>query len=377
MMRRFQFRSAVEGFRRSCGETTKSLSRLSQSQMPQLREAVSSVRFPSWTEICQRAGVHFWVSVLGLLMFTALIWFPGAIEDTSSRIMLVLLYAAIPLSTLLETTDKAAERRRFFWWNLGFVLLNLGLLLMAISNEFDWPLLGVNVLFIMISAPFLLVFVLLIRGTPLTGVALVPSTIVAAAYLAISENSSGLRPEHLIVPLPLVLMGSVVWSFLARPLLNQARERRQTPIWGPAIESFTMLFLFLPLIAFAIMMPRALTDDQIWLAASVTIIGVLFGSVVSTPLRQFLLDLGQLPPIHRWEGNAEGGGMKYTVYKNRANRYAAVHRATCSRIKVHGGVSRRTPPTGEYCEGIETVEAARRLAADTGWDVRICSYCSP
>ena len=66
-----------------------------------------------------------------------------------------------------------------------------------------------------------------------------------------------------------------------------------------------MLFLFLPLIFAAIAMPRALTDDQIWLAVSVTIIGVLFGSVVSTPLRQFLLDLGKLPPIHRWEGNTD------------------------------------------------------------------------
>ena len=125
------------------------------------------------------------------------------------------------------------------------------------------------------------------------------------------------------------------------------------------------------------MLPRALTDDQIWLAASVTIIGVLFGSVVSTPLRQFLLDLGQLPPIHKWEGNTGGSRMKYTVYQNRANRYVAVHRETCSRLKVHGGVNRRTPPTGEYSEGIATAEATRRLAADTGWDVRICSYCSP
>ena len=289
----------------------------------------------------------------------------------------MLLYAAIPLSTLLEKTDDPAERRRFIWWNLGFVSLNLGLLLMAISNRLDWPHLGVYVLLAMISAPFLLAFAVLIRGTPLTGVALVPSTIVAAVYLAIPEDSSGVRLEDLPIQLPVVLIGSVAWSFVARWLLKEARKRRQIAIWGPATESFSMLFLFLPLIFLAIMLPRALTDDQIWLAASVTIIGVLFGSVVSTPLRHFLLDLGQLPPIHRWEGNTGGSRMKYTVYQNRANRYAAVHRETCSRLKVHGGVSRRTPPTGEYSEGIATAEAARRLAADTGWDVRICSYCSP
>ena len=69
--------------------------------------------------------------------------------------------------------------------------------------------------------------------------------------------------------------------------------------------------------------------------------------------------------------------MKYVVYKNRVHKYAAVHKESCSRLKVHGGVSRTTPPTGKYCEGIETAEAARRVADDTGWEVRICSYCAP
>ncbi len=342
-----------------------------------LREAASSIRFPSWTEVRQRAGIHFWVSIFGLAAFTALMWFPDVIEGTSSRILLMLLYAAIPLATLFDTTDDDAERRRFMWWNLGFGLFIVGMLLIVISDRQDWDLLGMNVFFLMISAPLLLYFAVLIRRTPLTGVALVPSTILAEAYLVIPEDSSSIPLEYLLIPLPVVLIGSVAWSYVARLLLNQARIRRQVPIWGPAFESLSMLFMFLPLILFAILMPRALTDDQIWLAASVTIIGVLFGSVMSTPLRQFLLDLGQLSPIHRWEGNTGGGQMKYTVYKNRANRYAAVHRESCTRLKVHGGVSRRTPPTGEYCEGIETAEAARRLAADTGWEVRICSYCGP
>ncbi len=376
-MESFQPRDPLRRLRKRCLGIAEAFSKLRQSQAPLVREAVSTVRFPSWTEIRGRAGFHFWVSIFGLGTFTALMWFPDVIDGTSSRVLLVLLYTAIPLSALLEKTDDPAERRRFMWWNLGFGLLNLGLLLMAISNRLDWPHLGVYVLFAMISAPFLLAFAVMIRGTPLTGVALVPSTIVAAVYLAIPEDSSRVRLADLPIQLPVVLIGSVAWSFVARWLLNEARKRRQFAIWGPATESFSMLFLFLPLILLAILMPRAVTDDQIWLAASVTIIGVLFGSVVSTPLRQFLLDLGQLPPIHRWEGNTEGGRMKYTVYKNRANRYAAVHRETCSRLKVHGGVSRRTPPTGEYSEDIETVETARRLAADTGWEVRICSYCSP
>ena len=69
--------------------------------------------------------------------------------------------------------------------------------------------------------------------------------------------------------------------------------------------------------------------------------------------------------------------IKYTVYKNRVRKYAAIHRDSCSRIKVHGGVSRTIPPTGEYAEGIETLEGAKHEAASTGWEVRSCSFCSP
>ena len=69
--------------------------------------------------------------------------------------------------------------------------------------------------------------------------------------------------------------------------------------------------------------------------------------------------------------------MRYTIYKNRVHKYAAVHKESCSRLKVHGGVSRTTPPTGQYSEGIATLEAARRQATDTGWEVRICSFCNP
>ena len=69
--------------------------------------------------------------------------------------------------------------------------------------------------------------------------------------------------------------------------------------------------------------------------------------------------------------------MNYTIYKNRVHKYAAIHKGSCTRLKVHGGVSSTTPPTGEYCEDIETLAAAQREAANTGWEVKTCSYCKP
>ena len=69
--------------------------------------------------------------------------------------------------------------------------------------------------------------------------------------------------------------------------------------------------------------------------------------------------------------------MHYTVYENRVHNYAAVHRAIRGYLKMHGGVSSTTPPTGEYHEGFETVEAALNKARSTGRDVRICRGCNP
>ncbi len=69
--------------------------------------------------------------------------------------------------------------------------------------------------------------------------------------------------------------------------------------------------------------------------------------------------------------------MLYTVYENRPNNRATVHRANCHHIRKHGGVSSTEPPTGEYHEGFETVEAAMSKARSTGRQVHPCSTCNP
>ena len=67
------------------------------------------------------------------------------------------------------------------------------------------------------------------------------------------------------------------------------------------MEALTMLVLFIPLVALVILTILQLTDDEIWLAVWFTVAGVLLGSIVSVPLRQFLLHLGKLAPNRKWE----------------------------------------------------------------------------
>ena len=69
--------------------------------------------------------------------------------------------------------------------------------------------------------------------------------------------------------------------------------------------------------------------------------------------------------------------MTYTVYKNRSNKYACVHRSTCDRLRQHGGGSACKPVTGEYADGLADREAAVQEARSTGWMVRFCRFCAP
>ena len=68
------------------------------------------------------------------------------------------------------------------------------------------------------------------------------------------------------------------------------------------MEALAMFVLFLPTIVLSVLVPISLNLGQVWQGVFVTIVAVLFSGVVSVPLRQFLLDLGNLPPNGRWEG---------------------------------------------------------------------------
>lgn len=70
--------------------------------------------------------------------------------------------------------------------------------------------------------------------------------------------------------------------------------------------------------------------------------------------------------------------MTFTVYENRVHNYASIHRSYCSYVKMHGGVSRVTPPTGRYHEEIGTLLEALRMAFITGRKyLALCSRCFP
>ena len=128
-----------------------------------------------------------------------------------------------------------------------------------------------------------------------------PMTITMAALVALVIPREKIW-DFLLLPLPAVLLPAVVWALFLYGVQHMAQRMRDRRIRGPLLESILMAVMFVPVVVLAILIHGELDLDDRWLTVIVAVVGLLFSSVVSVPLRQFLMDLGNLPPNPRWEG---------------------------------------------------------------------------
>ena len=236
---------------------------------------------------------------MGLLI--VILWCFDLNVDLYSRMVIVGIYSAIPVLVLTQGAASTEFKRCQVDWGLvWFVLFLVASLLIAIGDRIDSAPLVLNVATAVIVAPLALASWLSIHKQPLVAVAVVPSVIIVA-LLGILKLPSGFLLEYPLLPLPFILLGVAPWAFVASELLTCAQRIRQRSIWGPGMEVLTMLVLFIPLITLVIGATLSLTDNEIARTVVLTVTGVLLSSLVSAPLRQFLLDLGKLEPNRKWE----------------------------------------------------------------------------
>ena len=267
-----------------------------------------NAKFLSFLERCcrwvwRRIGVNF---VLGLsvpAMAAVLVWGFDLMGSALGGAFFVALCVSAPAYSLLGPELTTAERfKKVSWRILGLVLLLGGGLLLSLSARLGWTWLGTNVSVLMLSAPFMLFVALLVRGNPLLIVGLglpTAATFVAWAILTIHHEEA---LALLLVPLPTVLLMGSVWGILLLLVQRIAIRQRQVPRYGPLWESVLMVLTFAPFIVLGILFHKVLNLSEQWLIGFTLLVGLLLSSVVSVPLRQFLLDLGNLPPNRRWEG---------------------------------------------------------------------------
>ena len=271
--------------------------------MSRISSAVNALKFDKHFRamIRPRFSADLLARLIGFIPFAISVWYFDLVSSVSAQIMMTILYTTLPLLSLFTGHISNDSSRRP---SKGIIALIVSLVVVCgiqASVRFGFTASQNALMILLVTSPLLYALAALIRR-PLIAVALAPAMIIALIYLIIAALPEGERLNLFLLPLPLVLLVSLPWAGLAWLSLKYAERWRKTVVWGPATEALAMLVLFLPTITLSVLVPSNLNLGQTWLAVSVTIVGVLFSGVVSVPLRQFLLDLGNLPPNERWEG---------------------------------------------------------------------------
>ena len=253
-----------------------------------------------------RFSVAFWVSLLGLAAITILIWHFNLVGISSDKIILNLLYAILPLLLLFGTSQEEPESKWFKGMNYFLVGLVIFGLLLQFAARYERAYLGLNITSVFMSLPFLLAWILALKK-PLLLVAMIPLTLMATVLAIFELFPEGSRLMYSLSPLPTILLTSSLWIVIASNLLNLTERWRKQRTKGPLMESVMMFFLFAPVIVLGILVAQLLSSSDTLPTIAGVLLSVIFGSVVSVPVRQFLLDLGDLPSVRREKVDVENG----------------------------------------------------------------------
>ena len=275
------------------------LSGIRRMLMQELQNTVSDWRRPSWKDLNWRDYLNFLLNLLSFAMFTYFIWGFDYIDGLFDSVVLNLLPAALPPLAFIEAMSQKPEGRRFRWENAGltfFLALALGL---AFSDKFDLDALGINLLTVTLSSPFVIFFVSLVRDKRILWIGIVPAAGILMAYWALPVYSNDVGLHYVLLPFTVVSLVAAVWAFFVWIFFKGVDKCSCHPTLGPLMESLAMLLLFLPFMVLAIVVPRTITGDNDWSVVIAAIVGVVFGNVVSEPLRRFLRSYGNLPSYPR------------------------------------------------------------------------------
>ena len=252
---------------------------------------LTSVR-DAYKEFRPRLPGAFLVVVIHCVPIYAFTWYFSVIDDLSARISISLLVSMLPVAELLSEPRPLKSRGEQFWL-AGFFALAF---LLVVGDEFKWHALAYNAaISLLILACSWLNWKLMRHDLLLlTGLMLAVALMMVYWTAALTGVDGWL--DLLLLPLPVVIIGGIIWAPLAWKILDTARRRKNCPLSGPGMQALAMAVLFLPVVLVAVAVPGMLDLSPAWSAVSLTIAGVLLSSVVSDPLRRFLLEWGNLAP---------------------------------------------------------------------------------
>ena len=159
------------------------------------------------------------VTLIHCVPIYAFTWYFSLIEDLSARISISLLVTMLPVAELLSEPSSLKSRREQFWLAVFFWLA----LLLVASDEFNWHGLAGNVAVSLLMLPYAWLVWKLMRQSWLLLTGLMLALVLMMIYwtAALAGDDSWL--SLLLLPLPVVLIGGIIWAPVARQIWGHRR----------------------------------------------------------------------------------------------------------------------------------------------------------
>ena len=264
------------------------LTEVRQALMTYVHNTIVDWRKPSWKDLRRGVSRDFVLTLLSLSMLTYFIWEFDYLERLYDRVVMNLLPVTLPPLAFFEAMRQKPEGRRFSWWNAGFAFFLALALGLAVSDKFDLDALGLNVVVIMTSSPWLVIFGILVREKRILAIGMVPAAILLMMYWVVPAFSSDLELHYFLIPLTAVSLVTAAWTILVWILFKGVDRWPCHPTLGPLMESLAMLSLFMPLMVLAIWVPSttvALLTSVVKAVVGSDIAGLGPDGIVSTETR--------------------------------------------------------------------------------------------
>ncbi len=198
----------------------------------------------------------------------------------------------VPMFDFQPPPRTWASREEMVWVS-SFLALTV---LIVASDKFDWTGIGIHAVLLLVALPYgWVVWKLMRRNWLLLTGLILPLAAMMIYWVAALVGEQG-SLDVVLLPLVVVLFFGVVWTPVAWQALELAQRWKNRRVGGPGIRAVAMAILFFPVILVAMAVPGMVGLSATWSDVSLLLVGFLLSTVISDPLRRFLLEWGNLMP---------------------------------------------------------------------------------
>ena len=197
-----------------------------------VQSTISGVRSPSWNDLSKGFSIDFGLTLLILGQISYFIWGFDYLDRLYDKVVMTLLPAVLPPLAFFGAMRQERDWRRLDWWYVGFVFFLALAIGLAISEKFDLDALGINVVVIMTSFPWLFIFGKMVRGKRILAIGMVPAGVILMSYWVVSAFSNDLELRYLLISLPAISLITAAWTFLVWILFKGVDMGARNPTLG-------------------------------------------------------------------------------------------------------------------------------------------------